>query len=210
VADWATVAQLGTAAGTLVLAAATFASVRSANRSTRLAERSLLTQLRPLLLPSRLEDPPEKVGFQDDHWLRVPGGRAVAEVAGDTIYLAIALRNVGTGLAVLNEWRLYPERLMGETDRPEVREFRRLTRDLYISTGDRGFWQGALRDPADPAFGAAADVIKRREAFTVDVLYGDTEGAQHLVTRFVLVPGKEDAWIASVSRHWNLDQPDPR
>jgi hypothetical protein len=210
VTDWATAAQLGTAAGTLVLAAATFASVRSANRSTRLAERSLLTQLRPLLLPSRLEEPPEKVGFQDDHWVRVPAGRAVAEVTGEAIYLAMALRNVGTGLAVLNRWQLHAGRMTGVSDQPIVSGFRRLTRDLYISAGDRGFWQGAYRDQSDPAFAEAADLIKRREVFTIDVLYGDAEGAQHLLTRFVLIPAKEDFWVTSVSRHWNLDRPDPR
>jgi hypothetical protein len=210
VTDWAVAAQLGTAAGTLVLAAATFASVRSANRSTRLAERSLLTQLRPQLLPSRIEDPEEKVGFQDDHWVRVPGGRVVTELTGEAIYLAMSLRNVGTGLAVLNRWQLHAGRMMGVNNPPDVSRFRRLTRDLYISAGDRGFWQGTYRDPSDPAFGEAAGIIQRREEFTIDVSYGDTEGAQHILTRFVVVPVKEDSWVASVSRHWNLDRPNPR
>jgi hypothetical protein len=60
-ADWAIISSLATAGGTLVLAAATFASVRSANRAARVAERTLLIQLRPLLMPSRLEDPTEKI-----------------------------------------------------------------------------------------------------------------------------------------------------
>ena len=55
--DWTTVSSLATGAGTLVLAVATFASVRSANRAARVAERSLLTGLRPLLVSSRLQDP---------------------------------------------------------------------------------------------------------------------------------------------------------
>ena len=45
-ADWASVASLATAAGTLVLAVATFASVRSANRTARAAEQSLQAGLR--------------------------------------------------------------------------------------------------------------------------------------------------------------------
>jgi len=36
--DWATVATFATAIGTLVLAVATFAAVRSSNRSARIAE----------------------------------------------------------------------------------------------------------------------------------------------------------------------------
>ncbi len=56
-ADWVTISSLATAGGTLVLAVATFSSVRSANRSARIAEQSLLLGLRPILIPSRDEDP---------------------------------------------------------------------------------------------------------------------------------------------------------
>ena len=73
-ADWATVASLATALGTLVLAVATFSAVRSGNRTARAAELSLLTSLRPLLTPSRREDSVLKMNFADNKWLRVPGG----------------------------------------------------------------------------------------------------------------------------------------
>jgi hypothetical protein len=210
VTDWATISALGTATGTLVLAIATFASVRSSNRSARLAERSLLAGLRPLLLPSRLEDPPEKVGFQDDHWIHVPGGRAVAEVTERAVYLAISLRNMGAGLAVLNGWLFHPERLTGVADHPDPDMFRRLTRDLYIPAGDRGFWQGVFRDPSEPDFQIAADVITTRAPFTVDLLYGDGEGGQRVITRFTMIPAPDNAWVSAVSHHWRLDGPDPR
>lgn len=64
-ADWATISSMATAGGTLVLAIATFGSIRSANRSARVAELSLLAGLRPLLIPSREDDPPERVRFGD-------------------------------------------------------------------------------------------------------------------------------------------------
>ncbi|MEY2476019.1 MAG: hypothetical protein QOG87_1334 [Actinomycetota bacterium] len=53
--DWATISSLATAGGTLVLAVATYASTRSANRAARVAERALLAGLRPVLVQSRLE-----------------------------------------------------------------------------------------------------------------------------------------------------------
>src|SRR5207247_6309218 len=112
-ADWVTISSLATAGGTLVLAGATFASVRSANRAARAAETSLLASMRPLLLPSRPDDPPQKVGFADEHWLHVKGGTGAAEATDSTIYLAIALRNVGTGIAVLHGWRFWPEPRLG-------------------------------------------------------------------------------------------------
>jgi hypothetical protein len=208
-ADWATISALATAGGTLVLAAATFASVRSAHQAARATERALLSGIRPVLVPSRLEDPPEKVGFVDDHWVKVGGGRAVVEVTEESIYIAMALRNVGTGLAVLDRWDLYPERMTTERPHREPGAFRRLTRDLYVPAGDRGFWQGALRDHADPAFDAVRDAVDEARGITVDLLYGDHEGGQRTISRFALIP-RDDQWVASVSRHWNLDRADPR
>jgi hypothetical protein len=88
VTDWATISALATAAGTLVLAAATFVSVRSANRVARVAERSLLAGLRPVLMPSRLQDDPQKIFFADGHSVLASGGGAAAEVTPEAVYLA--------------------------------------------------------------------------------------------------------------------------
>lgn len=208
-ADWSTIASLATAGGTLVLAVATFSSVRSANRAARVAENSMLEQLRPLLVPSRLEDPPEKVGFQDDHWVMVPGGGAVADVGDDAIYLAMTLRNVGSGIAVLDRWMVYPERLTNDVH-AEPEEFRRLTRDLYIAPSDRGFWQGALRDSSHELFAQTRAAIEARGSVTIDLLYGDFDGGQRVISRFVLMPRSTDGWLTISSRHWNLDRPQPR
>jgi hypothetical protein len=208
--DWTIAASLATAGGTLVLAAATFVAVRSSNRSARVTERALLAGIRPVLVPSRLEDPPEKVGFVDDHWVRVPGGRATAEVTDDAIYLAIALKNVGSGLAVLDRWDFQDDRHLNDPTHRPPEDFRRLTRDIYVPAGDFGFWQGAFRDTTDPWFSAARDAIAEPRAMTVDLLYRDTEGGQRTISRFSLIPDHTGQWITSVGRHWNLDRSDPR
>ncbi len=209
--NWTIAASLATAAGTLVLAAATFAAVRSANRAARATERALLAGIRPVLVPSRLEDPPEKVGFMDDHWVHVPGGRGVAEVTEDAVYLAMALKNVGSGLAVLDRWdfQLIERQSLEQTHRdPEV--FRRLSRDIYDPAGDLGFWQGAFRDSHDPHFAIARDAVNEGLHLTVDLLYRDHEGGQRMISRFTMIPNQSGQWITSVGRHWNLDRGDPR
>jgi hypothetical protein len=209
-ADWATISSLVTGAGTLVLAVATFASVRSANRAARIAERALLAGTRPVLVPSRFEDPPEKVGFVDGHWVRVPGGCGAVEVTDDAIYLVIALRNVGPGLAVLDRWDLVADQ-EPTTPYRAPDGFRRLSRDIYISSGNLGFWQGALRDRGDPLFEVVRQASDEGRRLTLDLLYGDHEGAQHTISRFTLLPRSDgNGWVASVARHWNLDRPDPR
>jgi hypothetical protein len=210
VTDWVTISSLATAGGTLVLAIATFGSVRSANRAARVAEESLLVGIRPLLVPSRSDDAPLKVGFQDGHWARPTGSGGTAEATGDAVYLTMSLRNVGSGLAVMHGWRLEPA-ATGDAQRPPLEEFHRLTRDLYLGAGDVGFWQGALRDPGEADFVHATKQIEARERLVIDVLYGDYQGGQRVISRFSLLPREADgSWIATAARHWNVDRPDPR
>lgn len=214
--DWVTISALATAFGTLVLAVATFASVRSANRAARNAERALLQGLRPLLFPSRLSDELLKVNYGDNHWVRVPGGQGVIELTPDVIYLAMSLRNVGSGLGILHGWFVQPQ-LVASGQQPEhapLDQFRRLTRDLFVPPGDVFFWQGALRDRAEPIFGEVADAVRAQTPVTIELLYGDEEGGQRTVTRYAMLPhrGEDDGqvWLTSVGRHWNIDRPDPR
>jgi hypothetical protein len=210
-ADWPTIASLATAGGTLVLAAATFASVRSANRAARTAERSLLAGLRPLFLNSRLQDAEQKVWWQDEHVNRLGGGRAIAEEAGGVIYMLASLRNAGSGIGVVHGWIVYPEWRPGDQAHADLDRFRRQNRDLYIAPGDTGFWQGAIRDMDDPDRPAVLDAIRRHERLTLDLLYGDYEGGQRTITRFSFTPiGDGFEYLCGVGRHWNIDRADPR
>jgi hypothetical protein len=208
--DWPTVASLATAGGTLVLALATFASVRSANRSARIAELALQEQRRPVLVQSRLDDPLQKIMFVDSHWVHVPGGRAVAEHIEGTVYLAMSLRNVGAGIGVLQGWVAHAGLQTSQVDHASEEDFRRLTRDLYIPAGDVGLWQGALRDPTDDAHTPIADAADRHQTISIELLYTDQVGGQRTISRFHLAPVGEDGWLASVGRHWYLDQEGPR
>jgi hypothetical protein len=209
-ADWVTISSLATAGGTLVLAGATFASVKSANRASRVAERSLLAGLRPLLMPSRLEDPVQKIGFVDGKWIHVPGNGGAAEVSDGAIYLVISLRNVGSGIAALHGWRFATGAAAAFSERPDPAGFTRLTRDLYVAAGDVGFWQGSFRDPSTEEFQAARAAIEARARLLVEVLYGDLEGGQRVISRYALEPRADGGWMAAAGRHWNLDTPDPR
>jgi hypothetical protein len=255
---WTTVSDLATGAGTLVLAVATFASVRSANRSARTAETTRKAGMRPILMNSRLQDPAQKVSFADEKWLGIPGSGAAVEVTGETVYLAVSLRNAGTGMGILHGWRICDVMERGNQRRPELSEFTAQTRDMYVPSGDVGFWQGALRDPSAEIFKHATAAIDAGTRLTLDLLYGDFEGGQRVISRFTLAyspyghrehgqtldrggqpggqaegapdrPGAAHGrgdltvgqkellsrpasarWIASVVRHWNVDQADPR
>jgi hypothetical protein len=161
-------------------------------------------------MPSRLEDPPEKFAFVDGHWVKLPGGRGTVEVADGTVYMGIALRNAGSGIAVLHGWYFTAERLLGDAGHPEPTDFHRLTRDIYVPAGDTGFWQGALRDASDPTHAAARAAVAAGQAVTIDLLYGDHEGGQRTISRFSLSPSPDSSWFVAVSRHWSLDRNDPR
>jgi hypothetical protein len=216
-ADTSTIASLATAGGTLILALATFSSTRSANRAARVSEQALKVGLRPVLFNARPQDPPQKVGYADNHWLVLRDGLAAVQGSKENLYLAIPLRNVASGLAVLHGWYLWTERPGSGSPPPAIDDFRRLGRDLYVPAGDVSFWQAALRDSEDPLYGPLQETISAGTGLSVDVLYGDHEGGQRTITRFHLTPrahAREDdepwLWTCATSRHWNLDRADPR
>ncbi len=91
-----------------MLAVATFAAVRSSNRSARIAEAAFQVNLRPVLVTSRLDDPIQKIRWVDDHWAHAGGEQASVEMVDGSIYLAISVRNVGSGLAVIFGWSCSP------------------------------------------------------------------------------------------------------
>jgi hypothetical protein len=217
--DWA---GWGTSIGTLVLAGATFAAVRSSNRaarsserSARIAERSLLAALRPLLVGARPEDPGHQVQFADGLLLELSSGEALFRAEEDVIYIALPLRNVGTGIAHLRAYRLEPEsadrvradplgpaRHRRGDPAPGPAAFVNQQRDLYVAPGGTGFWQAALRDPTDPVFTSAEQAHRSRGRLTVDLLYGDLEDGQPTVTRFVVLPGPVGTWHCDTAHHW--------
>ena len=221
--DWGTVSASATAVGTLVLAVATFSSVRSANRAARSAERALQVGLRPVLFPSRPQDPKQKIRWGDDHWALLGGGRAVLQDVEGILYLAISLRNVGSGIAVLHGWRveadvrpLSPtqaiEERRAEITRPDPNTFRLQGLDIYVPPGSEGFWIAAIRQGDDPDRASVANTIANHKQLFVDLLYGDQEGGQRTISRFMISqhPSEPEEWLPGVVRHWYLDRQDPR
>jgi hypothetical protein len=217
VTDWA---AWGTSVGTLVLAGATFAAVRSSNRTARIAEQTLRIGLRPMLTPSRLEDPAEQVQFADGRVFEVGAGRALVREQDGVIYLAIPLRNVGAGIAVLRGYRIEAESgervaedpsgraRVGRGDpAPDPVAFSEQLRDLYVAAGEVGFWQAARRDPRARSYEDISTAIRTDGRITADLLYTDHEGGQPTITRFLLLPDRDARWRCDVTRHWSLDQP---
>jgi hypothetical protein len=123
----------------------------------------------------------------------------------------MALRNVNTGLAVLQGCDTAAHVRVPEDPHAPTESFRLQGRDLYIAAGDVGCWHAAIHSPHDPAFDALCEVAKNRQPFGVDLLYTDLEGGQRTITRFVVRPKSDGVgWITAANRHWSLDRPDPR
>ncbi len=206
--DWVTVSSLATAGGTLVLAVATFGATRSANRSARVSELALRQQLRPVLMHSDLGDPDQKIMFAGGHWVHVPGSGAAVEHADGIVYMSLSLRNVGSGIGVLEGWHVIPSWEPGEPQvRPDPEQFRTQSRDLWIPAGGIGLWQGALRDDSEELHGQMREVTENPRYFLLDLLYSDHLGGQRAISRFSVIPMQDNRWMSSVVRHWPLGEP---
>jgi hypothetical protein len=207
-ADTATIASLATAGGTLILAVATFASTRSANRSARIAERALDLNLRPVLIPAHEWDAAERVTFYDEI-VQLRGGFAAVEQRGANLYFAAQLRNVGAGIGVLTSWLMEVGPDAGLSvigGPPDFSNFVAQLRSLYVPAGDVGYWQGAIRD-GDTDRGdadALSRAIEAGERLTLYLRYADQDGGHDTVTRYTLMPDENGDWIFGIVRHWSL------
>jgi hypothetical protein len=86
-----------------------------------------------------------------------------------------------------------------------------VARRVPVPTGAGSPRRGAFDSrPGQPDYEAARQAIKDGGPLTVDVLYGDNEGGQRVISRFVLRRAGDDTYISSSIRHWNVDRPDPR
>ena len=206
-----------------MLAVATFYSVRSANRASRSAERALQAGLRPVLFPSRPQDPDQKLRWGDDHWALLGGGKAILDDIDGVIYLAMSIRNVGAGIGVLQGWRAEPDTIaLSPTAaidqrragmvQPDLAAFRPQGLDIYVPPGGDGFWLAAIREPGDPDRSGVVDVVTGHRRLFIDLLYSDQEGGQRTISRFSLTqhPAAPGDWRCSVVRHWYLDRANPR
>jgi hypothetical protein len=211
-ADWVTISSLATAGGTLVLAIATFSSVKSANRSARLAERSLLAGQRPILIPTHEDDPEQTVRFTDGVLIHLRGHGGTIELQRENLYMAIGVRNGGSGLALIHGWRIEVTDQTANQP-PSTDDFRRQQRDLYIPPGETGYWQGAIRDRSDPDYDGIRSAMRAGTRISVDLVYGDYEGGQRTIARIGLTRDGDtdrDDYRADVGRYWNIDGVDPR
>jgi hypothetical protein len=199
--NWVVISSLATAVGTLVLAVATFASVRSANHAARVAERSFRVALRPILAPSRLEDPEQRIMYFDRHWVTLRGGEAVVETVDGVVYLAMQVRNVGNGMAMIAGWLPYERMRRADDPWADAGAFRPQTRSLWIPPGDVAFWQGALRDPGTELQETTTRAVAGGE-LGLDLLYRDHEGEQPTISRFALVQDEDGSrWLVTLGSH---------
>ena len=207
-ADWVTISALATAGGTLALAATTYASVRSANRASRVAELSLMAGLRPLLVESSENDPVQHVNFKDVTGLPVPGGGAYVGTIDGSVFVVLSLKNVGPGIAVLHGGRVYGHQVTSRPEHSTIEEMRMLQRDLYIAAGGVGYYQIAFREDDGDLPDGLLEAISAGTV-SVEVLYGDYEGGQRVITRYG-IRLLDDQWQVTTIRHWQLDRSEVR
>ena len=207
-ADAATIASLATAGGTLVLAIATFASTRSANRSARIAERALDLNLRPVLIPAHEWDDAERVTFGDREIVQLRGGFASVEERGENLYFAAQLRNVGGGLGVLTSWWSMRPRsdAVARASRPTSRTFNAQQRHLYVppATSATGRARSARTTPTAATASALRTAIDQRQRLALFLRYADQDGGHDTLTRFTLMPDENGDWLFGIGRHWTL------
>jgi hypothetical protein len=56
----------------------------------------------------------------------------------------------------------------------------------------------------------ARQAIAARDWLTIELLCGDHDGGQRMITGYALSPRDDGAYLVSAGRHWKVDRADPR
>ena len=115
--------------------------------------------------------------------LTASGGHAAVEHIDDMVYLAVSLRNVGSGIAVCQGWAVRPDLPLDNPSHVPLEQFRLQSRDLYVPADDIGMWQGALRNPDDRVRAKVGEAIISGQPITIELLYSDQVGLQRTISR---------------------------
>ena len=175
-----------------MLAVATFCSVRSANRSARVAELSLLAGSAAGADPLAGGRPARAGAFRRRQTLDVPGHGGGGRGRRRRVYLAIALRNGGSGLAVIHGWQAAAAasrpRSASTADRASasLEEFPPpAARSVHPRRRHRLLAGGAARSARSRVRPRCATRSRGGERVRIDLLYGDHEGGQRTIVRSV-------------------------
>jgi hypothetical protein len=124
--------------------------------------------------------------FADRHWMDLEGGRAAVEFIDDVVNLAMLVRNVGNGMAVIEAWQPFAGQLTSADEWGKLEKFRPQFRALLVPPGDVAFGQGALRDPAESAYVPIRDAVSEGSV-SGDLLDRDHEGGQRTISRLSMI-----------------------
>ncbi len=116
--------------------------------------------LRPLLVPSKLDDPHQKIGFVDDKW--VMARAVVASPRWEKTQSTSRSLSETSVPESLSSTAGASFRAAGSKTHTGSLRTSRDSRATYVPVGDVGFWQGAFRDPAEPEFRGCREAIERR------------------------------------------------
>ena len=125
--------------------------------------------------------------------MRVAGGAATLKVADGVVYMVISVRNVGTGLAVVHRWHVEVTGQPQQTH-PPLEDFTTQARDIYVASGDIGFWQERCAIRPQRQFEAVAAAVEAGDPMVLSILYGDWEGGQRVIGQFALRRAN-DKWL---------------
>jgi len=205
---------------TTLLAIVTFALVCATYLMAQTAKRQFGRQLLPILIPSRIRDPIRKVYFSNNTWQMLYGDQVLVDSV-DTLYVAIPLRNIGSGTAVVRGLSI-PD--VGPDDdalprrRPSLKNLIAAKTDLLLGPGDISHLsidsEAQTADRQRHALQTQVERIDRDSGVYLDILHCDHVRRQHNITRIELAQVSEKSsssgttsgaeHIARAVKHWPL------
>lgn len=117
------------------------------------------------------------------------------------VYLAVSIRNVGSGVAVLHGWHVQAG-LQTQRSHPPLEEFTTQNLDIYVAPDGNGLWLSALRDPAPGLITAPQCWLFSARWLRLSDMTENNAAREVCIWTYWVRPEAEEGFKALLARHW--------
>lgn len=172
-----------------------------------LSARQIKHNLLPIMVPARPDGRKRVARFTLEKHVTIRNADTYAEFDGDGVCLAVCLRNIGSGVAVLKGFDASPNDSAepASYDVPSLSRFASALHALYLGPGDAAYLAifTSLDSSRTDAYEVVQETVPNGASLLLDLVYTDHSGGQLTISRLELEWATDvDRYVAKVARYW--------
>jgi hypothetical protein len=191
---------------TAALALATLLVAVPAAWSALISAQETKRDLLPVIIPAKAHGIKWIVRFTPHKHVVLENFDSYTDEDDQYVYFAVALRNIGAGIAVVLGTDASPKADLDDLVPKHVAPLsgmRRMARNMYLAKSDAAYLVFWTTSASSGIYKVIYDAVPKRQDIVLDLIYSDQDGRQMTVSRFELSWAMDvNRYVAKIVKHW--------